>query len=249
MLVSFKPQFKKPILDGTKTSTIRRGLRASVGDKLHMYSGRYTNPDYHKIGVAECALVRKIKIKPPSQDNLALCFIDWDNAIEETGEWTVYEIKSTDADKGRWLGDRHDPLLGYLFCEATDDINARWQVNLKAGNGTIQPEYPIWTSDHYRSKQAVLEVLQPMLRTHGYYLTEGIGYKVFYGNDIPDRREYDPYAKQDWQEQTPEEVVRLAIIEGFASPVDFFNFFELKPYDALVGYQYHFDLLERAPDA
>ena len=66
-LLAFKPEFTWLILNGEKTSTIRMqgkrpGPRVKPGGLLYLYSGRYTNPDYHMIGVARVDDIMRVKI-------------------------------------------------------------------------------------------------------------------------------------------------------------------------------------------
>ena len=66
-LFAFKKEFEEDIRSGVKTSTMRAqgnqpGPRARPGDLLHLYSGRYTSKDYHKIGIARVDLITRVRI-------------------------------------------------------------------------------------------------------------------------------------------------------------------------------------------
>ena len=66
-LITFKPQFEDLIRARKKRSTIRKqgkkpGPRARPADLFHLYSGRYTMPDYHKIGIARVDHIMRVQL-------------------------------------------------------------------------------------------------------------------------------------------------------------------------------------------
>ena len=64
MILSFKKQFKQPIVDGTKIHTIREDTpnRWKAGDKIHFATGVRTK-NYECFKEGECKLVQRIEIK------------------------------------------------------------------------------------------------------------------------------------------------------------------------------------------
>ena len=64
MILSFKHQFKRPILNGSKIHTIRadKGNRWKAGNKIHFAVGLRT-PRYNCFKTGICVSVQKIKIE------------------------------------------------------------------------------------------------------------------------------------------------------------------------------------------
>ena len=99
-------------------------------------------------------------------DNLPECYVDWENPRDDdpqdTNEWTIFYIPVANIEDGRELiTGIKDEVLGYLFAEDPNDINARWQINLKRGQN--------W-SEYYNSKERAVEALRKMLKADGFYL-------------------------------------------------------------------------------
>jgi len=65
MILSFKPQFVEPILNGSKIHTIRedKGKRWTIGKKIHFATGVRTK-NYNCFKEGECIGLQKIIISP-----------------------------------------------------------------------------------------------------------------------------------------------------------------------------------------